>query len=332
MANPQITIIGLGLVGGSMGLALAASAMPLKIVGHDIDAGRGRLAKKMGAVNESRMNLIDACQDADLIIVATPLTAVRETLELIGPHLKHGCVVTDTATLKEPVLAWASEVLPAGVYFVGGDPVLSRSFHPDDTEGLPGIQQARSDLFQEAFYFLCAPAKASPAAVKRVSDMATLLGARPFFVDPIEHDGMRAAVEGLPMLVSLALMREVSDSPGWREARKIAGHDFGEATALLDREAAIQRTLILLNAPHLLPRLEALIREMAQLRDWITAEDGPALEQAFEQATSARARWLRDRQRSEWGEELGEMGISGTFDTLKGALGLGSRNPKREDD
>jgi prephenate dehydrogenase len=332
MTQPRITIIGLGLIGGSIGLALKASDTEVYVVGHDIDSGRGRLAQKKGAVDKSTVNLPNACQDADLVVIATPINAIHETLEVIAPHLKGGCVVTDTATLKEPVLAWAAETLPPGISFVGGDPMLNPAAQPTDLMVHLGLESARADLFQGALYALCLPAEAAPTAAKRVTDMVNLIGARPFYMDPTEHDGMRASVEGLPALVSLALMQQVAGSPGWREARKLADHVFGMATAPLAGDAAAQRAQLLLNAAYLLPCLDALIDKLSQLRAALTTQDAAALEGAFGQATAVRDRWLADRALSRWEEELGELEITGTMGSLGRMLGLSAvpQKPKEE--
>jgi prephenate dehydrogenase len=332
MTKPRVTIIGLGFVGGSIGLALAASGRALHIIGHDIDPGLGRLAKKMGAVNESKINLIDACEEADLVILATPVSAIRETLELIAPHLKQGCAVTDTATIKGPVLEWAAEALPESVSFVGGDPVLRTA--PTSTQSNPshGLEAARADLLKDALYFLCTTPNTPPTAVKRVSDLAMLLQAQPVFMDPVEHDGIRAAVEGLPTLLSLALMKEVGDAPSWQEARKLADQVFGTATAPLADEAQEKRTQLILNAPYLLPRLDTFIEELMRLRQWIAEEDSEALDKAFEQAQVQRFRWLREWEKGDWEEEIADLGVSGTFGALKNAFGFGLRGKKREEE
>jgi prephenate dehydrogenase len=332
MTKPRVTIIGLGLVGGSIGLALAASGRSLHIVGHDIDPGLGRLAKKMGAVNENKINLIDACDGADLVVLATPVSAIRETLELIAPHLKQGCVVTDTATLKGPVLDWAVEALPEGVSFVGGDPVLRTPPASAQPNPPKGLEAARAELLKDALYFLCTTPNTSPTAVKRASDLAVLLQAQPVFMDPVEHDGIRAAVEGLPTLASLALMKEVGDAPSWQEAQKLADHVFGAATAPLTDEPQEKRTRLMLNAPYLLPRLDAFIEELMGLRQWIAEEDTDALDKAFEQAQVKRFRWLREWEKGDWEEELADLGVTGTFGALKNAFGLGLRGRKHEEE
>jgi prephenate dehydrogenase len=332
MSKPKITIVGLGLVGGSIGLGLVETGREFRVVGHDIDPSRHGLAKKRGAVHETSINLIRACEGADMVIIATPINAIQETLELIAPNLKPGCIVTDTASLKESVLAWAAETLPDGVFFVGGDPLVRPDFEPYDPAVNSSLEMARPDLFKETFYFLCASPETPASAVERVSAMVSLLQARPFFMDVVEHDGIRAAVEGLPILTGLALMKEVSDSPSWKEARRVADHVFGEATASLTGEAVVQRAQVMLNASHLMPRLDALIRELMQLREWLVKRDGEALENALEQANSARTSWLTERQSPDWGEELSELGVTGTFGSLKSAFGFRSRDRRTEED
>jgi prephenate dehydrogenase len=332
MTKPRVSIIGLGLIGGSIGLGLAANTKDIHILGHDIDPSRGRLAKKMGAVHESHMNLVKACQDADVVIIATPITAIRETLELIAPHLRQGCVITDTATLKEPVLAWAAETLPAGVPFVGGDPMLNPNAPSNDMTAPQGLEHASADLFHNALYALCPGNKTPPAAVKRVSDMINLLKARPLYMDPIEHDGMRAAVEGLPALTGLALMQEVSGAPGWKETRKLADHAFGMATASLAGDIEAQRAFFLLNADYLLPRIDAFIHTLAQLRDKIAAQDASALEKVFERASSARAHWLIDRAGGDWEQDLMELSPTNAVGSLSSLLGLGAGRRKPKED
>lgn len=331
MDKPRVSIIGLGLIGGSIGLALKADTKSVEIVGHDLEHRIGKLAKKKGAVDRNTLNLLDACEGADLVVIATPITAIRETLKLIGPHLKRGCVVTDTATLKEPVLAWAAETLPAGVSFVGGDPLLSPGAQPEDLATAQGLDAARADLFQDALYVLCPSAETSPRAVKRVTDMLSLLKARAFYVDAVEHDGMRASVAGLPVMTSLALMLQASESRGWQEARKLADHILGAVTAPLSSDATTLSAEALLNADHLLPRIDALVRDLIRLREWIATDDD-ALQDAFDQAESARSRWLIDRKEGKWEEELSEVDVKGTLGSLGNMLGVGSAGRKPKDE
>jgi prephenate dehydrogenase len=332
MTKPRVTIIGLGLIGGSIGLGLKAATDAVHIVGHDIDFRRNRLAKNKGAVDESTGYLLDACDDADVVILAIPITAIRETLEVIGPHLKQGCVVTDTAKLKERVLAWAAETLPAGVPFVGGNPLLNPNAQPKDPTTTDGLELARADLFENALYALCPSAETHPTGVKRVTDVINLLNARVFYVDPVEHDGMQAAVEGLPVMTSFALMMHASGSPGWKEARKLADHVLGVVTEPLTVDPALLRAQMLLNADHLLPRIDAFMRELVRLRELIAGNNTEALDEALDKATSERARWFADWEAGKWDEEPAGLAAAGSFGSLGDMLGLGLVKRKRKDE
>jgi prephenate dehydrogenase len=188
-ARPRITIIGMGFVGTSLALGLQRVRGPksdFEIVGHDKDNSVAGAAKKMGAVDRTDWNLIGAIDQADLVFVATPVSAIRDTLAAIGRHLKAGAIVTDTGGTKSQVMRWAAETLPDHVHFIGGDPLLGREGAPADT--------ASADVFAKTLYCLTPAPAADGDAVRILADFITAMGAQPYFVDPDEHDGLVAAV------------------------------------------------------------------------------------------------------------------------------------------
>jgi prephenate dehydrogenase len=191
---------------------------------------------------------------------------------------------------------------------------------------------ARGDLFENALYALCPSAETHPTAVKRVTDVINLLNARAFYVDPVEHDGMRAAVEGLPVLTSLALMLHACGSPGWKEARKLADHVLGVVTDPLTGHPGLLRAQMLLNADHLLPRIDAFARGLAQLRELIAEKNTDALDEAVDIAVSERARWLADWEAGKWEEEPAGLAAAGTLGSFSDMLGLGLIKRKRKDE
>lgn len=295
MSKPRITIVGLGLIGGSMGLALRQSGNDYEIVGHDREHAVAGKAHKLGAVSKTEWNLISACEKADLIIIATPVMAIKETLTAIAPYLKPGCLVTDTASIKGPVMAWAKEILPGAVNFVGGDPIISQ-------EGsLPtGIEGARADLFQGGFYCLTPSSEVAPQAVQLATDLVHLLGARPFFLDAAEHDGLVAGVDHLPFVLSAALLGTTVSSPTWREMRKLAGDAFQSATHFSSGDAATYRDACLTNGENIVRWIDACLARLEELREVIAAQEAEKLEETFEEFMSARDKWLRDRAEGRW--------------------------------
>jgi prephenate dehydrogenase len=131
----QITIVGLGQIGTSFGLALANQPDLVRRIGHDRQAEVARNAEKMGAVDKVVFNLPAAVREADLVLLSVPIDQVRETMAIIAPELKEGSVVMDTAPVKEVVAAWASDLLPADRHYVGLTPVLNPLYLDESVTG-----------------------------------------------------------------------------------------------------------------------------------------------------------------------------------------------------
>jgi prephenate dehydrogenase len=318
MSKPRITIVGLGLIGGSIGLALRQAGNDYEVVGHDREHAVAGQARKLGAVSKTEWNLISACEQADLIIIATPVVAIKETLTAIAPYLKPGCLITDTGSIKGPVVAWAKEILPDTVNFVGGNPIISQ-------EGsLPtGIEGARADLFQGGLYCLTPLSEAAPQAVQLATDLVHLLGAKPFFLDAAEHDGLVAGVDHLPFVLSAALLGTTVQSPAWREMRKLAGDAFQSVTRFSSSDAATYRDACLTNGENIVRWIDACLARLEELREVIAAQEAEKLEKTFEEAMSVRDRWLRDKADGRWelAEEISASPPQQGF--LRRLIGLG---------
>src|SRR5947199_7309295 len=142
----KIAVLGLGLIGGSLGLALNQAGVVKNIFGFDRSLDATRYAWEIGAITEICDTAEKAVQEADLVILATPILALPELLERIAPVLKRGVLVTDTASTKVQILNWAKTLLPAHVLFVGGHPMAGREFS--------GIQAAEMGLSEGCTYCL----------------------------------------------------------------------------------------------------------------------------------------------------------------------------------
>ena len=144
----RITIIGTGLIGTSIGLALKKNGVKnLEIMGHDREPINTSAASKRGAVDKTSFNLPASVEGAKLVIIATPVLAIRDVLEIIGSELEPGTLVTDTGSTKMQVLEWAKELLPPEVHFVGGHPMAGKE--------QPGPEAADANLFEGAVYAIC---------------------------------------------------------------------------------------------------------------------------------------------------------------------------------
>ena len=294
----QITIIGLGQVGSSIGLALAGQPN-IKRVGHDKDYEAGRQAQKSGAVDEFKTNLPASVSEANVVILSLPLSEIRETLGYIAQDLQEGAVVLDTAPAKATVAAWFNELIPQGRYYVGLAPAMGAGYlHGTEL----GRESARADLFAKGLFVVNAPHGTPGEAVKLATDLVALLGAQALISDSIEADGLLASTHILPQLASAALLDATVDQPGWAEARKLAARPYATATAAAayHDEARSLSEAALANRENTVRVLDVYMASLQRLRDQIQEGDGKSVAEFLEDAVKARHRWLNDRTRADW--------------------------------
>ncbi len=296
----RTTIVGLGRVGSSIGLALRETEADFEIIGHDRDHAAAKRAHKSGSVDRTEWNLINACDGANLVVISTPLPGVRSTLEAIAEDLEAGCVVTDTARLKVPVLKWARQFLPPTVHFIGGHPIRRPQFlWLTGEEGEPEPVEPSSQLLDGAIYCLTPGTATPPEALQTVANLAQAVGAKPYYLDAAEHDGLIAALEGLPLLMAAALQVVASRSPSWREMIRLSGRDFASATDLLAGDAGDLSEQVVLNAANNARWIDGFMAELSMLRELVVNEDAEALQKLFTGALEARDSWMRQQPEDE---------------------------------
>jgi prephenate dehydrogenase len=323
--KPQVTIVGLGMIGASMGLALRQAGVASAVIGHDKDMRIANQARKLEAVDKAEWNLISACEKADLIILATPMGAIEPTLTAIAPYLHPGCVIIDTATLKAPVLASAEAILPKEVHFVGTDPIIGSQLSGGIETQATGLKAARADLFKDALFCVVPGSQADASAVKLAIDLATILGAKPFFLDAAEHDGLLAAVDHLPAITALALLEMAIKQPSWQELRKLAGPPFELATHLASTDPSSYSDLAVANRDNLVRWIDALSASLASLRQELAEGSPEALAERFTEAAAERDRWLNDRATGQLMEIRRESQMPAKSEIFDAFLGSGLR-------
>jgi len=295
----QITIIGLGQIGASIGLALKARGANLHIVGNDKDTQAGKAAQKAGAVDDFKYNLPDSVKSAGVVILALPFGEVRETLELIAPDLQEGTLILDTAPSKGTVAAWATELLPQGRFYVG----LAPAIHPDYLHGIEfGVNAARADLFEKGVMVVTVPSRTPENVFNLTMDFVNLLGSLPLLMDTAEADGILGSVQILPQLAAAALLDATLDKPGWQETKKLAGRPYAAVTSGLayHDDATSLREAALENRENVVRLLNSYIASLISLRDEIDSNDRDALGKRLENAWAGRIRWFDERTEADW--------------------------------
>jgi prephenate dehydrogenase len=279
-----VTIIGLGLIGGSIGLALRRGKKSgWEIVGYSRRQKTVASALTSGAIERGATNLKDAVKQADVVIIATPALTVKEIFSGIAPYLPSGCIITDTASTKVQVMKWAEEILPPTVDFVGGHPMAGKETY--------GIQAAKAELFRGCTYCLTPTEKASPKSIDTVIGMVKRLGAMPFFIDAQEHDNLVAGISHLPMLLSAALVLATSQNPSWSKMSKLASSGYHDLTRLASGNPEVNAHICLSNREAIVDWIDKFSQELEKYRQ-LVAKGDKRLEQALTEANKARQEWL----------------------------------------
>jgi prephenate dehydrogenase len=285
----RVAIIGLGLIGGSLGLALHQAKAARQIAGYDLYKGVGDRARKSGAIDQSCSSLAEAARGSELIILATPVGAMRSLLQQLAASASPGAVVTDVASTKAQVISWAEEYLPATISFVGGHPIAGKE--------TSGIEAADATLFKQCLYCLTPTKRTSPVALDKVAALIDVLGARMRFLEPPEHDGMVAGVSHLPFIASIALMQNAALNPAWDDASLLAGSGFRDMTRLAAGSPEMYRDICQTNSEAITRWLTDYIAILSTLRERIATHD-PNLSEVFAQAQKARNKWQEEQEQA----------------------------------
>lgn len=222
----NITIVGCGLIGGSIAMALKRRRPEHSVACLD-------LPERLPAIREAGISdrvgtfddLADTVSGSAIVVVATPVHSVLETLDRIRPFLREGTIVTDVGSTKKRIMAEARNRMPPGVHFVGG--------HPMAGSERSGVEAAEPLLFSDRVYALCPYPDTPPEALILLMDFVEALLASPITVDPDEHDRIMAMVSHLPQLISVALMQAAQAGDAEHAMlEKLAGRGFLDMTRL----------------------------------------------------------------------------------------------------
>jgi prephenate dehydrogenase len=326
----QLTILGLGQIGASFGLALGRHPNELIRVGHDREIGNARKAEKKGAVDRISLNLPASVENADLILLALPQDQIRETMQIIGSDLRPGTVVLDTAPSKAAVVAVMQEFLPKTCSYVGLLPIIGPLYlHGIHT----GVESAQSDFFAKSLVGIIAPKGTSPVALQSAVSLVERVGSDKMFMDQAEADSYMASLYILPDLLAAALVATTTGRGGWQEGRKLAGRPYAMATAHLAAETSVALAQSAISSQeHTLRHLKNMIAALEDYARLVAANDVEAMSASIQEAQTSYQQWRQERDLGGWmAEELSpSTQAAPTSDWFSRLLGLQPRQPKRK--
>jgi prephenate dehydrogenase len=281
----RVGIVGLGLVGGSLGLALRAACPGVEVVAVARRQATGENALRLGAADRAGTSL-ELLREADLVILACPLAATAEVLEGAIPFLAPGARVTDVGSVKRGVVEHAARVLdPDRNPFLGGHPMAGKE--------VGGIDNAEAQLFRGKPWVLT-PEPACGYEPERWQDYVEALravGALPVFLPAARHDRYVALVSHLPFLLSAAFLNAVGEDPSWDQAAELASSGFRDFSRLGAGDTDMYAAISMMNRDEVLRAWEGLHQAMDQFEAAIARHDGAALVDLLAAARGARRAW-----------------------------------------
>ncbi len=281
-------IFGVGLIGGSVALALRKAGSGAHIVGIGRSVESLNTALKLNVIDALETNIHAACSHADLILIAAPVAQTSAILQSIQPHLGKETVITDAGSTKSDVLAAAQAILGEQFsQFVGGHPIAGAE--------KSGVSAAKSGLFIGKNVVLTPASATNIHAVRRATELWQTCGAIVTEMSAETHDSIFAAVSHLPHLLAFALVDDIAARPNAEQLFSFAASGFRDFTRIAGSSPEMWRDISLANKTALLSEINAFEAELSQLKQLLKNEDGESLQALFERASVARNNWANGK-------------------------------------
>ena len=285
----RLVIFGVGLIGGSLALSLREAGAVAEVVGCSRNPANLEEAVRLGVIDRWTTNPVEACQDADVGVLAVPLGSMQGLAAAIAAHWPAPAVLTDVGSSKKAVI----EAVRAGFGY------LPRNFvagHPIAGTERSGVSAAFASLFRDRLVILTPADETSPMASERVAEMWRATGARVEFMTPMHHDHVLAATSHLPHVLAFALVESLARMSESEEIFHYAAGGFRDFTRIASSDPVVWRDICVANREAILAVLERFQADLDGLREAIARGDGEALEARFGFAKRARDRFSENMQ------------------------------------
>jgi prephenate dehydrogenase len=280
----KISIIGVGLLGGSIGLAVRQRKLAREVAGYVRRAASLKDCEKAGAVDYATTDLLAAVSNADLVILGTPLAQMRALTEQLLPALKRGAIVTDVGSVKAEVVRELDSVLKkSGAHFVGSHPMAGGE--------KMGVLAAKADLFVNAACVITPSKHSNKAAVGKLETFWKALGARTLRLDAAKHDLVVSRSSHLPHVVAATLAGLVLDARQPKPQAALCATGFRDTTRVASGSPEMWRDIVLANRKNVSQAVDAFVAELKSFQGALKKSDGEAVEKFFATAKARRDGW-----------------------------------------
>jgi len=274
----KVTILGVGLIGASFALALKKHGLCRAITGYGRSEQNLRKAKEKNIIDSFDMDPAKACDDAGLVVFATPVGSFSDIAEKIGNALKRNAIVTDVGSVKGKLVRDMEKLMPRDVFFVGGHPIAGSD--------RSGIDTAAAEIFKGAKCIITPTQNTDQSALERVTALWKTFGSVIRLLDPDEHDRIYAAVSHLPHLIAYEIVNTVSDMN--ESYLAFSGQGFMDTTRIASSQPELWRDICILNKDNLLESIEIFRNNLDRVSQYLRAYDSESLERDFKRARTLR--------------------------------------------
>jgi prephenate dehydrogenase len=275
----KIGIVGPGLLGGSIGLAIKSHNPGHQVIGVGHRTRSVDRAKEIGAIDQGSLEIRDLAE-CDLVIIATPIGLIRRTIEELGEVLAPDAIVTDVGSTKRSICRWGKQLARRKIDFIGSHPIAGSEKR--------GVDFARPDLFINADCFVTPMAGNNPQAVDLVCELWQTLGMRVVKTTPSKHDKLLAAVSHLPHMVAAGLVNVCGE-----DQIKFSGTGFMDTTRIASGDVNLWHDIIVSNSDYLSAMLKKFTSQLEKVRQAIEKGDSKAICAFLEKARTRREDLVR---------------------------------------
>lgn len=272
-----VSILGVGLIGGSLALALKEKKLVNKIIGYGRNEQRLKEALKLGII-DSYTTFLKEASEAELIVLATPVGLFEKIIIEMLDYLKKGTIIIDVGSVKESIVNTIETMLPIGVSFVGTHPIAGS----DKT----GFEYANKDLFKKAKVILTPTENTDKSALEKISKLWQKIGAVVELMSPEQHDKIYALVSHLPHLISFCMVNTVAEMD--KNFIKYAGSGFKDTTRIAKSSPEIWRDILMMNDKNILQCLEIFAKNLEEIKKMLSKKDSEGVKTFIEKAKNLR--------------------------------------------
>lgn len=282
----QVTIVGVGLIGGSLGMILRRKGIASTVIGVGRRVENLKTAVELGAIDRYVVDPKEGVKDADVVVLATPVDTYDRHLKEWASCLKPGAIVTDVGSVKGELVEQSERAMPAGVHFVGAHPIAGKE--------KTGVAAGSIQLFQGARCILTPTKNTNQQALEQVQAMWEETGSVMLTMDPHLHDKILGAVSHLPHVAAFALINALIEIREKVPALDLAGHSGGglrDTTRIAASSPEMWRDIFLWNRDNVVSLIEAYERSLGMLKRLIKAGDAAGIEKELERAKQEREKF-----------------------------------------